>query len=431
MRIISKYILKEALLYFSISLLIFTGVLLTVRMLRFAALIVNKGVDPIQILHVFLSIVPAFLEIAIPLATLLGLMLAFGRLSGDSEIVVLRASGISLGELVLPVIFFGITAVAAATWVTHSLSPWGYQILSQTLFDIAKSRSTAGLNDGVFNRLGNMHLYLDHIDHTSGLMTKVLLDDRREQDNGQGPRKIIIAASGKVTSDVQAQTLSLELYNGHIHEIIDGKYVLTKFDTNSVVFNSNEILDPKSQNKGRSPKEMTVKELRAEIDNYEAALVQVRLLSESTPAALESIAKQFKLKQPMGKLEIKKRMRKLEVEIQRRFAMPYAPFVLSLLALPLGIYPPRSHKTWGAGLSALFGFAVFILYYAMLSIGMALAENGILPAVLGLWIPNIVTCLLAVYFIIQVATEKWQSILHGVEQLCLSIKWPKIKLTKA
>lgn len=393
-------------------------------MLKFASLIVNKGVDPSQILQVFLAIIPAFLEIALPLATLLGLMLAFGRLSGDSEIVVLRASGISLGELIRPVILFGIMAVALATWVSHSLSPWGFQILSRTLFDIAKSRSTAGLNDGVFNRLGNMHLYLDHIDHGSGEMTKVLLDDRREQDSGQGPRKIIVAASGKVSSDSQAQTLTLQLFNGHIHEIIDGNYLLTKFDINSVVFNSYEVLDPKSQSRGRSPKEMSIKEVNQEIENYNLALNQVKQLEDSTPEALELIAKTFNLKQPMGRLEIKKRIRKLEVEIHRRFAMPYASFVLSLLALPLGIYPPRSHKTWGAGLSALLGFVVFILYYALLSIGMALAENGVLPAVLGLWIPNIFTCFLAIYFIMKIATEKWQSILHGIELLAASIKLP-------
>ena len=81
MRLIPRYIFTECLIFFGISLAAFTGVLLTIRMLQFASLIINKGVEPGQIGMVFLAIVPTFLEIALPLAVLLGVMLCFARLS--------------------------------------------------------------------------------------------------------------------------------------------------------------------------------------------------------------------------------------------------------------------------------------------------------------------------------------------------------------
>ena len=98
-RILSRYIFFESLHYFGISLFAFTALLLTLRMLKFASLIINKGVEFSQIASVFIAIIPTFLEIAIPLSVLLGVMLAFARLSGDSEIVVMRASGISLYQI--------------------------------------------------------------------------------------------------------------------------------------------------------------------------------------------------------------------------------------------------------------------------------------------------------------------------------------------
>ena len=83
MKIISNYIFKEIFIYFSICLVTFTSLILTTRILKFTNLIVNKGVDILQVAKVFLAIIPTFLEIALPLSVLLGVMLAFARLSGD------------------------------------------------------------------------------------------------------------------------------------------------------------------------------------------------------------------------------------------------------------------------------------------------------------------------------------------------------------
>ena len=80
MKILSRYVLKEIASFFAISLLTFTGLLLTIRMLRLTSLIVNRGVEIGQIATVFLAIIPTFLEIALPMSTLLGVMLAFARL---------------------------------------------------------------------------------------------------------------------------------------------------------------------------------------------------------------------------------------------------------------------------------------------------------------------------------------------------------------
>jgi len=391
-QILNRYIFKESLVFFAISLFAFTGILLTLRMIHFASLIVNRGVEVSQIMGVFISIIPTFLEIAIPMATLLGVMMALARLSGDSEIIVMRASGISIFQLVKPIIAFGIVSALTSLVVSMILKPWGYQNLSKVLFEIARSKSTSGLTEGIFNPLGSMMLYAEKINFSNGDLSRILIDDRRDQ----AERKLIIAKSGKILSDAEEQTITLLLSDGEIHEVVQNRYVITKFNDNNLVMSADELLDADVQTKGRSAKEMSISELHQGIGNYEETAA-----TEITPPDIELQKKAA---------EAKKRFRRMRTEYGNRFAMPFASFILALVALPLGILPPRAQKTWGAGLSVMLGLLVFVCYYGLLSMGVTLGENGALNAYVGLWIPNLVSSIVALFLIQKIGSEKWSSV---------------------
>ena len=92
----------------------FTFVLLIARLLRLIELVVNRGVPATNILRIFAYIVPAFLEVTVPMAMLLAIIVAFGRLSADSEMVAFRSSGLSLYQLITPVAIF-VTLATIAT----------------------------------------------------------------------------------------------------------------------------------------------------------------------------------------------------------------------------------------------------------------------------------------------------------------------------
>src|SRR4030066_538445 len=102
------YILKEVFPIFLIGLMVFTIILLMDKILKLIELIVTRGVSLTQILMLLLFISPSFLIFTIPMAFLLGTLLSFGRLSGDSEITAFKASGMSLYQLYLPVLLFSI-----------------------------------------------------------------------------------------------------------------------------------------------------------------------------------------------------------------------------------------------------------------------------------------------------------------------------------
>lgn len=414
MKILYRYILTEAFSFFAISVFAFTSVLLTLRMLQFAALIVDKGVEPRQIAQVFIAIIPTFMEIAVPLATLLGVMLAFARFSGDSEMIVMRTSGVSLYQIVRPVIIFGVTATLLGLYVSHYLKPWGYQKLSRTLFEIARAKSTSGLQEGIFNKLGALTLYAEEIDDTSGDLKRVLIDDRRDK----GSRKIITSRAGSIVSDEEHRAIILQLYDGFIHEIAQGgKYLLTSFSSNSVALNPDDLFDPGSHNKGKQPNEMYYGQLRQTLKYY------LRLVEQAPPGPLVQIADFPESRPPWVVVEgvprqnLERKIIRIKLEMGQRFSLPFASFALALLALPLGIQPPRTQRTWGAGLAVSLGMGVFVFYYGLFSIGLVFAQNGVLAPAVALWIPNVSSLLVALYCLKKTATEQWQSIAHGLEQV--------------
>jgi len=384
MKTIHRYIFKECFYYFLVTLLIFTSLLLSARILKFTNLIVNKGVELNQILIVFISIIPTFMEIAIPISIMLGVMIGISRLSGDSEVIVLRASGVTLNELLKPVIFLGILTTMICFAISIYLRPWGFRTLSKSLYSIARSSTSSSLNSGVFNKLGKLTIYTSNINHQTGTMDNIIIDDQRSDLN----RTINIAPKGAIYSNDKTQTISFILDNGTIYEYQKEDFAITNYLKNSINVSSNELYNPEANKQEIKNKELRLKE----INNKE----------------------EYISKQDWGIKEKNKLLTSLSIEKHRRFAIPFSALLLAILGLPLGIVQPRTQRTWGASLSILLGISSFIIYFSLFSVGNALAEAKTLPTYIALWIPNLLT-VFAVFFIYKkLSTEKWNSVSDGL-----------------
>ena len=406
MRILDKYCIKEALSYFLIALGSFTAVLLTIRMLKFAALIVDKGVEFSQVALVFVAIIPTFLEIALPLSALLGVLLAYSRLSGDSEIVVLRASGVSLYQLLFPTFIFASFVLLLAFSVSLYLKPKGYSLLSATLFDIARSKTTSGLEEGIFNNLNVVTIYADQIDDQTGGLKKVVLDDRRDPEI----RRIVFAKNGEILSDSERQLITFRLEDGEIHEKISGKYSRTNFTSNSIQLSSSELLEGSSKESSVATNELDISQLSESVNYYQKVAALSEQTDPITPEMLPEPRPDWIAAGTFTKKEAYKRLKRTQTELGSRFSLPFASFILALLALPLGIQPSRAQKTWGVGLSVVTGMIVFVIYYGLFSVGVVLAQSNILPSLLALWLPNIVALGFTIFFTKKLASESWQSV---------------------
>jgi len=374
-KIVHRYIFREILVPFCFGLSIFTFILLIARLLKLVELVVSRGVPVTNILRLFAYIMPAFLEVTVPMAMLLAILITLGRLSADGEMVALRSSGLSLYQLVSPIALF----VALATLVTAGLSlyvrPWGNRSLRTALYDIARSRASAGVRPQIFNDdFPGLVIYTEGVDATNDRLHRVLISDERTS----GTRNTIFAREGAMISDPATQTLTLRLWHGFIHTTDNGggPEYQTDFQSYDVNLDLRQTLTPDRPHD--DPKEMSLNELRHAIRDKRAGGV------------------------PFG-AEL--------VEYHRKFSIPFACVVFGLVAIPLAVQPVRGVRARGFAVSLVMIF----VYYILLSAGQALAERDLVPAYLGLWLPNGVFALAGVTLFIQAARERTGILLERLQ----------------
>src|SRR5258706_2716115 len=99
MRILDRYVIREVLLPFFIGLLVFTFILIIPFLIQYAEAFIAKGVPTTVVLRVMATLLPQALALSIPAALLIGLLIAFGRLSADREFVAMQACGVSIARL--------------------------------------------------------------------------------------------------------------------------------------------------------------------------------------------------------------------------------------------------------------------------------------------------------------------------------------------
>ena len=134
-----------------------------------------------DILRMILYLLPFFSMVTIPMAFLLALLLAFGRLSADSEITAMKASGMGLYSLLPPVLTCALIAYIATTFVTVYALPWGNSSFKKLLLDVIETRATLNLKERIFNDdFPGLVLYVDRYSSTENTMSGILIQDERD-----------------------------------------------------------------------------------------------------------------------------------------------------------------------------------------------------------------------------------------------------------
>lgn len=344
-RIISRYLIREITGIFALGLTIFTLVLLMGRMVKLMEMVVSNGVPLVDVARLIALLLPSFLVLTIPMAFLLAVLLAFGRLSSDNEITVLKASGLSLYLLLPPVLIVALLAGALTLFISLVAVPWGNSGFKQMTVDVARKYAATAIRERIFlDDIPGIVLYVDHYDEATRRMERVMIQDGRDPERPL----TIFAKNGLIASDTTSGALRILLHNGSIHtQSINGGYRLVSF--------AEYLLTAEAGRGGAvvyTETEMGVKDL------FNAANAP-----QTSPQA---------------------RMKML-AEMHSRFAFPCAVFVFALLAVPLGMQNRRAGKTSGFTVSIL----ILLIYYILLSFLRTLAEKGVIPPFAALWLPNL------------------------------------------
>jgi lipopolysaccharide export system permease protein len=294
---------------------------------------------------------------------LLAVLLAFGRLSADSEITAMKAGRISLYGLLPPVVTFAFVAFAISMFVTVYALPWGNSSFKIFLYDVIKARITLNIKEKVFNdNFPGMVLYVDEYDQKRHFISDVLIYDDRKPDEPS----TIFAKSGAIATDPVKKEIRLSLRDGSIHRN-SGKssYHLVEFASYDLSIN----LSQASPGVKTDEQDMSLSDLLLNINN---------------PAT------------------DRKSRTDLLLELHKRLSLPFACFVFVMIGIPLGMQNQRSGKAAGFSTS----ICVIILNYILFSTGKTLGQKGLLHPAVAMWLPNLTLLGIGLYLFKKTADER-------------------------
>ncbi len=414
MKILSRYILKEHIAPFFISLFVVTFVLLIDRIIDLLDLIIEKKLDLNTIMELFALSLPYMIALSIPMAVLVATILAFGRMTVDRETIAMKSSGINLYRMLGPLLVTALLLTGVMVWFNHYFLPNANHKLKNLTVKIAYYRPMTIIKPNEFTTLSEYTIYVKENENNE--LRDVLIYDRSQT---KLPRTIA-AESGEVVQLDNGNSLQIILHNGEMHERNErepGKYQLRKFETFSVYVRDLTTNLNFAESAYRSDREMTYVQLTAAITAKEGELKDKRQEIGNLQNRLDLLAGQpkdyassveqrrlgiMKTSAEDAERQIDESLRSLQVEYHKKFSLSFAIIIFVLVGIPLGLMT----RTSGIGTAFSVSSVIFLIYYVALTGGEELADRALMSPFLSMWISNIIFMILAAILIYLSAHEK-------------------------
>ncbi len=413
-KILPRYILKEHVVPFLLSLLVVTFVLLIDRVIDLLNMIIEKKLDAGTVLQLFSLSLPYMLALSIPMAVLVATILAFGRMSVDREIIAIKSSGINIYRMFLPLGLAAILLTGLMVYFNHYFLPNTNHKLKNLTVKIAYFRPMTIIKPGEYTTLMDYTVFAG--ENVNNELRDVLIYDRSQT---RYPR-VILARSGELVQLDQGNSLQIILKDGEMHERNEreqGKYSLRQFKQFSVYIRDLAVARDFGESTYRSDREMTYRQLiqgmrdkQAELDTNQQLLVNLAQKLEQAgkkPLSYETQVEQRRLATMLQsatgrQTEIGESLRALEVEYHKKFALSFAIVIFVLIGVPLGLMT----RTSGIGMAFSVSSVIFLIYYVALTGGEQLADRGLMSSWLAMWLTNLIFLGLGIYLVWASIHEK-------------------------
>lgn len=353
------YILSELLGPFFGGIVFFTFIFLMFQALRLAEVFIVHGVSGPILLRMSALLALQFLPAALPVSFLISVLMAFGRLSADSELVALKASGFSLWRLSVPVWFLSLGVGGLSLALNTEWVPWaGRESLGLTI-RVSNTKVVSSIKEGTFTSgFFDLLIFADKVDVKTNRLKHVFIYDERESKNPL----TVVARSGeivpvKVASELGAAAM-LKLYDGSIHrnDIETGSYQKIDFGEYRLYLK----IDEGSSNGSWKPTMIPQPEL-------------VKLMGRTDTQTTEG--------------------RELRGEYWRRYSVALSPLLFVFLGIGFGTIRTRAVR---AG-AALVAFLTLLLYWVIQTYALMAIFKGTLNPFVAMQLPNLAVLLAAVF----------------------------------
>jgi LPS export ABC transporter permease LptF/LPS export ABC transporter permease LptG len=352
-KLIARYVIKGALPYALLSLLLLTAVLLTQQSARFAELALTADLPLSLAAQITAALLPSVLVLTLPVAVLAGIMIGFARMGSDSEIVAMRAAGVGTWGLLWPALLIGLLATVATTFLHMREAPQAARDLRRAALQGALRKLESPVEPRTFNtEIPGYVIYVRDGDKAQGSWSRVFIYAQQRD----GSTQVVTARSGRIDSSGEKAELVLsDAVAMRMPGAGRADQVVERFDQLRIAINTGRaaLVD-----------RLTQKDLRAEELDWK----DLKKQSHS-----EVIAER----------------REAERTLHRRLALSVAPLVFALLGGLSGMRIRRG----GRGAGILLSIAVVVVYYLISLLGESLSRTNSVPAIVGQWMATAVILL--------------------------------------
>lgn len=353
MQIIRRYLSREIMVPFLLTLTVLIFVLLLGNLYKMAEMVIARGVRLTDMLSLILAMVPYLLTMAIPMAFFFSLMVALGRMGSDGEITAMKALGISPRDFLPPVLLMAVTCTCIVLVLEIWLVPQGLKKIKSITLDILKNKTVLALRPHALSLgIKGLWIYVDEIDQETGLIKGVVIFDQREGER----QHTITAREGLIIPDQEQGNLFFLLRQGTIHGYETGKdsYQLTDFKEYKINLDLDALLGRAAKKRHPRTRSLNFGELRQKIQ---------RLENQGKDAS------------------------KVRNSLHKRISMSFSCLVFALIGIPLALEPARTSGRFRGLVFALF---LLLAYYILFSFGQAVGEKGGPLQLPALWLANVV-----------------------------------------
>jgi LPS export ABC transporter permease LptG len=380
--VVDRLMLREILPPTALGFMTYTFMVVMRGVFNLIEQILVRGVAMKDALQVLLITLPHVVVLTIPMSFLFGVLLAVGRMNAENEIVAMQAGGIPARRLLRPIVALGVLLTLLNGYLYLVVIPGsGRELRELKVRLFAEAKNLGRIEPGVFHeQLPNVLLYLRNADPDSGEWRDILFFDSSDPSE----ERLTLAKRGRmVTAGVDAKTTTGEV--PEFEQWIRLEEVVTHQFSRS---------DPKTYRINRTRSQL----FRPELGGGGTVRFRLGMSERDTTELVEfllggSLESTEATQVPFDTRDIAVERRHASVELNKRLAIPFASVVFAFLALPLGV----GSRSGGRGRGFVVSVGVVLVYYLVANQGEMMAMEGRIPAWLGIWMPNIVLMVVALY----------------------------------
>lgn len=351
-KLITKYIILEAIPYVLLSAVLLTAILFTQQAGRFSELAVYAELPLDLAAEIAVALLPSVLVLTVPVAILAGIVIGFSRLGSDSEIIAIRAAGVGTWTLLWPALLIGALGTAGATFLHMKEAPQAARGLRRVAIQAALKKLESPVEPRTFNtEIPGYVIYVRDGDIAQGTWGRVFIYAQQPD----GSTRIVTARQGRIDSSADKS------------ELVLSDAVALKL--------------PRPDSTDRSNVVEHLDQLRLAVNTGRAALLET--LSEKEVQTEEMDWADLRQQIHSGSIDDR---RDAERTLHRRLALSVSPLLFAFCGGLIGLRVRRG----GRGAGVLLTLCVVVVYYLLSLLGESIARNNAGHVVLGEWLASAV-----------------------------------------